>query len=386
MEIHEYQVKQLFKKHGLPILKGGVAYTLEEAVRVAENIGGMRWAVKAQIHDNNRHEGTFVEEDAGEGSGIRNAQTLCDVQQFAAQMLGRTLITPTTHHRGHEVKKIYIEEIVDIREKFNISLHIDEDLQQRVLVLQKENGQIKKYELTDKGITAFLIHRMANRMKLSVQNASHLSSIVRKMYTIFETYKARAVEISPLILTTHDKLIALDGRIVFDADTLYAYPEISTLKEIDTGTEREHSAQQNNFKYTKLSGNIACIVNGTGLGMATVDLITDNGGTVSCLLDIGTEPSKEIVAKAFHMVLGEPDIEGVLVNIFGGITRCDVIAQGLISASHEISVGMPLVVRMDGTNASVGGRLLQESHLPFEVTKDMDTAVKKIISLVEEVA
>jgi succinyl-CoA synthetase beta subunit len=250
----------------------------------------------------------------------------------------------------------------------------------------RENGHVKKYELNSKGITAFLMHRMANRMKLSSRLAVILTAIIRQMYVIFDTYKARAIELTPLVLTKDGHLVILDGRIVFDGDALFAYPDISALKEIDTGTEREHSARQNNFKYTKLGGNIACIVNGTGLGMATVDLIADKGGAVSCLLDIGTEPSKEVVAKAFRMVLGEPDIEGVLVNIFGGITRCDVIAQGLISASHEISVGMPLVVRMDGTNAAVGCRLLQESHLPFELTEQMDVAVEKIVARVEEVA
>lgn len=385
MEIHEYQVKALFKQHGLPVLKGGVAYTPEEAVRVAESVGGMQWVLKAQIHDNSRSKGFFVEDDAGEGSGIRYANSLQDVQKYAAQMLGKTLITPTTHHRGHEVKKVYIEEVVNIKEKFYISVRIDEQTQERILVLLRENGQLKRYELTRKGITAFLMHRMTNRMKLSGKAASKLSAIIRQVYDIFNAYKARAVELTPLILTEDNQLIALDGRIVFDADALFSYPEISALKEIDIGTEREHTAQQNNFKYTKFNGNIACIVNGTGLGMATVDLIADKGGAVSCLLDVGTEPSKEVVAKAFRMVLGEPDIEGVLVNIFGGITRCDVIAQGLISASHEISVGMPLVVRMDGTNAAVGCRLLQESHLPFELIERIDVAVEKIVSRVEEV-
>lgn len=385
MEIHEYQVKKLLKKHGLPVLKGGIAYTPEEAVRVAESIGGMRWAIKAQIHDSNRYKGFFIEEEAGEGGGFRLAQTLQEVQQFSAQMLGKTLITPTTHHRGHEVKKVYIEEFVDIKESFQISLRIDEETQSRVLVLVRENGHVKKYELTNKGITAFLMHRITNRMKLTGKTAVALNAIIRQMYDIFETYKARAMELTPLILTKENQLIVLDGRIVFDGDALFAYPEILALREIEVGTEREHSARQNNFKYTKLGGNIACIVNGTGLGMATVDLISDKGGAVSCLLDIGTEPSKEVVAKAFRMVLGEPDIEGVLVNIFGGITRCDVIAQGLIAASHEISVGMPLVVRMDGTNASVGGRLLQESHLPFELIEQMDKAVEKIVARVEEV-
>ena len=386
MEIHEYQVKRLFKKHGLPVLKGDVAYTPEEAVRAAESIGGIQWAIKAQIHDNNRYKGFFVEDEAGSGSGFRYADTLQDVQQFALQMLGKTLITPTTHHHGHEVKKVYIEEVVDIAEKFQLSLRIDENTQQRILVLLRENGQLKRYELTNKGITSFLLHRMTNRMKLSGKNASHLAEIVRSMYDLFHQYKARAVELTPLVLTKSGELVILDGRIVFDGDALFAYPQIYALKEIDAGTEREHSARQNNFKYTKLNGNIACIVNGTGLGMATVDLITDKGGAVSCLLDIGTEPSKEIVAKAFRMVLGEPDIEGVLVNIFGGITRCDEIAQGLISASHEISVGMPLVVRMDGTNAAVGCRLLQESHLPFELIEHMEEAVEKIVARVEEVA
>lgn len=385
MEIHEYQVKRLFQKHGLPVLKGGVAYTPEEAVRVAESIGGTQWAVKAQIHDGCRDKGYFVEESAGVGPGIRYADSLIDVQNFACQMLGKTLMTPTTHHKGHEVKKVYVEEVPAVKERFQISLRIDENTQKRMLVLLRENGQLKAYELTNKGVTAFMLHKMAARMKLTAAATVQLAVIIRHMYEIFETYKVRAIEMRPLILTTDHHLVALEGRIVFDADTLFAFPEISALREIDAGTEREHNAHQNNFKYTKLNGNIACIVNGSGLGMATVDLIKDKGGAVSCLLDIGTEPSKEVVAKAFRMVLGEPDIEGVLVNIFGGITRCDVIARGLIAASHEISVGMPLVVRMDGTNAAVGRRLLQESRLPFELIQEMDLAVTKIVDRVKEV-
>lgn len=386
MEIHEYQVKKLFQKHGLPILQGGVAYTPEEAVQVAKSIGGKQWVIKAQIHDNNRQSGFFVEPEASQGTGIRYAKSLADVRLYATQMLGNTLITPTTHHRGHEVTKVYVEEVVQVKERFQLSLRIDENEQQRSLVLLRENGQLKKYDLTSKGISAFLIHRMLNRMKLSNQLTFKLSHIVRQMYHIFDMYKAKAVELTPLIITIDDKLIALDGRIVFDSNALFAYPEISALKEVESGTEHENSAQQNNFKYTKFNGNIACIVNGSGLGKATIDLIADKGGSISCLLDIGTEPTKDIVSKAFRMVLGEPDIEGVLVNIFGGITRCDVIAQGLISASHEISVGMPLVVRMDGTNAAVGWRLLQESHLPFELIEHMDVAVDKIIELVEDIS
>lgn len=386
MEIHEYQTKRLFHEYGLPVLKGGVSYTPDEAVQTAESIGGDVWALKAQIHDGNRGKGFFVENNAGEGSGFRLASSLCEVREKAAQMLGKTLITPTTHHKGHEVRKIYVEEVVAIKEKFYISLQIDTDTQKKMLVLLRENGQLKKYELSEKGITAFLMHRMVNRMKLSGKAVGKFVSIMRQMYKLFAQYKAVAVELTPLILTNENQLIVLDGRIVFDGDALPGFPEISVLREIDVGTEREMTAHTHNFKYTKLNGNIACIVNGSGLGLATIDLTTDKGGAVSCLLDVGTEPTKEVVAKAFKMVLSEPDIEGVLVNIFGGITRCDVIAQGLIAASHEISVGMPLVVRMDGTNAVLGARLLQESRLPFETMRSMDKAVERIIKRVQEVS
>ncbi|MGN1062875.1 MAG: ATP-grasp domain-containing protein [Alphaproteobacteria bacterium] len=187
MEIHEYQVKRLFQKHGVPILKGGVAYTPEEAVRVAESIGGARWVVKAQIHDGCRDQGYFVEETAGDGSGIRYADSLIEVQNLATQMLGKTLITPSTHQKGHEVKKVYVEEVPVVKEKFHISLRIEEDQQKRVLALLRENGQFKMYDLTDKGITTFLLHRLTNRMKLMVRAAAQMAGIVRKMYDIFET-------------------------------------------------------------------------------------------------------------------------------------------------------------------------------------------------------
>lgn len=386
MEIHEYQVKKLFAKHGLPILKGAVAYTPDEAVRVASQIGGDLWAVKAQIHDGSKCRGFFVEEAAGDGTGLRFAESLDEVGHIASQMLGHTLITPTTYHKGHEVKKIYVEEVIDIEESFNLSLQVDVDTEKVLLVLHKENGQEKTYEVGQNGVSVFQMHRLSNRMKLKPKAAFQLIPILNHMYDIFKTYKTLAVEITPLVLDKKGDLIALDGRIVFDPDALFEFPEISALKEVDIGTEREAIARQHNFKYKKLSGNIACIVNGSGLGGATIDLVTDKGGAVSCLLDIGTEPSKEIVALAFRMVLSEPDIEGVLVNIFGGITRCDVIAQGLILASHEISVGLPLVVRMDGTNAAVGTRLLEESKLPFETISDMGQAVERIVMRVSEVA
>lgn len=385
MEIHEYQVKKLFAKHGLPVLKGGVAYTPDEAVRIAGQIGSELWAVKAQIHDGSRCRGFFVEDDAGKGTGLRFAESLDEVRDTAKQMLGRTLITPTTHHKGHEVKKIYIEEVVDIEESFDLSIRADTDTQKVLLVLVKENGEQKSYELSPKGVSVFQLHRLSNRMKLTPKAAFQLIPIVNHMFDIFKSYKATAVEITPLALDKKGDLVALDGRIVFDPDALFEFPEIAQLREIDAGTERESVARQHNFKYKKLGGNIACIVNGSGLGYATIDLVGDKGGSVSCLLDIGTEPTKEVVALAFRMVLSEPDIEGVLVNIFGGITRCDVIAQGLIAASHEISVGLPLVVRMDGTNAAVGTRLLQESKLPFETVSDMGKAVERIVTRVGEI-
>lgn len=385
MEIHEYQVKKLFAKHGLPVLKGAVAYTPDEAVRVAGQIGSDLWALKAQIHDGCRCRGFFVEDDAGKGTGLRFAESLDEVRDIAHQMLGHTLITPTTHHKGHEVKKIYIEEVIDIEESFDLSIQIDCDSEKVLLVLIKEDGTRKSYELGAKGVSVFQMHRLSNRMKLKPKTAFQLIPIINHMYDIFKTYKATAVEITPLALDKKGDLIALDGRIVFDPDALFEFPEISALREIDAGTEREAVARQHNFKYTKLGGNIACIVNGSGLGNATIDLVGDKGGAVSCLLDVGTEPTKEVVALAFRMVLSEPDIEGVLVNIFGGITRCDVIAQGLISASHEISVGLPLVVRMDGTNAAVGTRLLQESKLPFETISDMGKAVERIVTRVGEI-
>lgn len=385
MEIHEYQVKKLFAKHGLPVLKGGVAYTPDEAVRIAGQIGSELWAVKAQIHDGSKCRGFFVEDDAGKGTGLRFAESLDEVRDTAKQMLGRTLITPTTHHKGHEVKKIYIEEVVDIEESFDLSIRADTDTQKVLLVLVKENGEQKSYELSPKGVSVFQLHRLSNRMKLTPKAAFQLIPIVNHMFDIFKSYKATAVEITPLALDKKGDLVALDGRIVFDPDALFEFPEIAQLREIDAGTERESVARQHNFKYKKLGGNIACIVNGSGLGYATIDLVGDKGGSVSCLLDIGTEPTKEVVALAFRMVLSEPDIEGVLVNIFGGITRCDVIAQGLIAASHEISVGLPLVVRMDGTNAAVGTRLLQESKLPFETVSDMGKAVERIVTRVGEI-
>lgn len=381
MDIHEYQNKRIFKEHNLPVLKGNVAYTPQEAVLVARETGAMRWSVSAQTYAHDKLQGCFVENGK---TGIQEACSLEEVESIFADMLGKTFVTPSMP-MGQSIQRAYVEEACCVRKQFSVSIRVDTTSQSIVFCVQ--NGQkLKQYELSKNKPTLLFWYRVVHLFGLKGALNAKLLLLLRQMYHLFESYNALAVELSPLVLTQDNQLIVLDGRIIFDNESLFLFPEIAQLREVVPGKEREAQAEQYNFRYIPFNGNIACLVNGSGLGSATVDLIEAKGGHTSCLLDVGTEPTKESVSQAFKLALYEPDVEGIFVNIFGGITRCDVIAHGLISASKEIATGIPLVVRMDGTNAQVGTRLLFESGLPFIVLKSLDEAAETVIKKVEELS
>lgn len=382
MIIKEYQLKQLFKKAGVPLPKGQVAYTAEEAQTAAEEIGGNAWMVKAQVPLRSRSNGRFLDLPQDDISGICWANSPQMVAGLAEQMLGKTLITPESD-TGYAVRRVYVEEACMGRAEYKLSLRIDFLTQKLMLTVFAGNKTKHTYELMYKKTPQTLLRQVVRDLRLKDGPAKDMQMLIQKTADLFYTYEAVAVELDP-ILESNGRLIVLDGQIVFNDDSLFRFPEIESLHEREHLNDPQIIAYRHQFRYTKMDGNIACLVNGIGLGQATIDMIRAKGGQPSCLLDVGTEPSQDAVARALKLALSDPDVDGVLVNIFGGITRCDIIVQGLLAAAGEILAGLPVVVRMDGTNANIGHRLLFESRLPFTVIKKMDEAVSEIIRQVKE--
>lgn len=370
MDLYEYQIKHILSDAGIPVLKGAVAYTANEARQRATEIGGVQWLIKPQVYAY-----THLT-DASDGPQVRIVNTPDEAYEAALQLLAK-----------ENVRKVYVEEMVKIKSLFGVGIRIDLATQQVILVIKNNQGELTTCHITyewnktmPSGVEGCLV-----KAKIPVHLIRPLQKIIKKLFAVFMEYRARAVEVPMIALTEDERLVVLESRIVFDSNALFYMPQIARMKETDVDKKWNLAARKNNFKYMSFDGTIACLVNGIGLGLATLDAIHQGKAEAACLLDIGTEPSKEVVSKAFKLILSEPNIEGVLVNIFGGVTRCDVIASGLISASKEISVGMPIVVRMDGTNAAVGERLLAESGLPFIVMHTMSEAVHAIIQQVEAV-
>ena len=392
MQIHEFQVKRIFQDFGIPILKGAVAYTPTEAKRCAQDIGGQAWYVKAQVYSQSRAQGRFIENTAGKGGGIRTADSPEAVSEQAGRMLLNHMTTPTTGKKPLEVKKIYIEEAAQVQRAFRFSICMDFVNQKIVLtgVALSDTGELKG---TTHSVDLHLekplprIWTMSLLLRLGVPKNMLLRvfRILQSLYDLFKKYSAFEVQLDPLVLCERNRWVALGGSIEFDPDAIPCYKEIESLRDLDEETSTQRHARQNNFRYIKLQGNIGCLINGSGLGMATLDLIHQYEGRPACLLDIGATSTKEGITYAFKEMLCEPDIEGILINIFGASARCDTIAEALVSAAQEISVGMPIVVRMDGTNAQIGCRILFESGLPFIVKNSMDEAVECIVQSVREI-
>ncbi len=383
MNILEYQNKRIFKSYNLPVLKGKVAYTPEEAIQIATRIGGKSWQIKAQIYDTNRQAGHFIDLSDNNRDGIQIAKSIEEVRIIATHMLDHTFLTPTMDHSGQVVNRIYIEETIDAQYTFGVSVRLDLARQNYVFSVLVKN-KLHEFEMTHLRPTVLFWYRVIHAFNVRGIAQTALLGILRQLFNIFTTYQAIGVELNPLILTKNNKWIIGEGRIVFDSEAVNRFPDIMAIREVPTGRERQALADKYCFKYTPFQGTIACLVNGSGLGAATIELLEKNHGRPACLLDVGTEPTMEAVSRAFKLALSEPDVEGIFINIFGGLTRCDTVAQGLINASREISVGIPMVVRMDGTNANVGERLIFESRLPFTVIKQPEKAVIAIINAVEE--
>ncbi len=398
MNIHEYQAKGLLGRYGVPVPRGGVAYTPEEAVRVAEGLGGAVYVVKAQIHAGGRGKGHFKEEPQGKG-GVRVVKSTADVATAAEAMLGRTLVTVQTGPAGKEVGRIYVEEGCDIGRELYLSLLVDRKSGRVTIIASTEGGMAieEVAEATPEkiqtiaidpatGLSDFHARKVAFGLGLEGKQINAAVGFLKALYKAFNDLDASMVEINPLVVTGAGQLIALDAKMGFDDNALFRHKEVEELRDESEQDPTETEAEKASLNYVKLDGNIGCMVNGAGLAMATMDIIKLEGGEPANFLDVGGGATRERVTTAFKLILSDPNVEGILVNIFGGIMRCDVIAEGVVEAAREVSLHVPLVVRLEGTNVERGKQILAESGLPILSADDLGDAAVKIVRAVKEAA
>ncbi|WP_225771182.1 ADP-forming succinate--CoA ligase subunit beta [Inquilinus sp. Marseille-Q2685] len=398
MNIHEYQAKGLLGRYGVPVPRGGVAYTPEEAVRVAEGLGGGVYVVKAQIHAGGRGKGHFQEDPQGKG-GVRVVKSVEDVAANAGAMLGRTLVTVQTGPAGKEVGRIYVEEGCDIARELYLSLLVDRKSGRVTIIASTEGGMAieEVAEATPEkiltiaidpatGLSDFHARKVAFGLGLEGKQVNAAVGFLKALYRAFTELDASLVEINPLVVTGAGQLIALDAKMGFDDNALFRHKEVEELRDESEQDPTETEAEKASLNYVKLDGNIGCMVNGAGLAMATMDIIKLEGGEPANFLDVGGGATRERVTTAFKLILSDPNVEGILVNIFGGIMRCDVIAEGVVEAAREVSLHVPLVVRLEGTNVERGKQILAESGLPILSADDLGDAAVKIVRAVKEAA
>jgi succinyl-CoA synthetase beta subunit len=389
MNIHEYQAKSVLAKFGVAVPRGGVAYTPAEAEHVAQSLGGSLWVVKAQIHAGGR----------GKAGGVKLAKSLDEVKRLTKEMLGMTLVTHQTGPEGKEVKRVYIEEGSDIGSELYLSVVLDRKYSAITFVGCKDGG-VDIEEVAHKtpekiitvpvdpaaGIQAHHVRKLAFGMEIPAELHGDFQKMVFGFYDAFLKTDASQVEINPLVITKGNKLIALDAKFNFDDNALFRQPEIAEMRDESEEDPLELQAAKFGLSYVKMDGNIGCMVNGAGLAMATMDIIKLYGGEPANFLDVGGGASKEKVTEAFKLILSDPNVEGILVNIFGGIMRCDIIAEGIIAAAREVSLSVPLVVRLAGTNVELGKKMLATSGLPIVAADDLADAADKITANVKKQA
>jgi len=385
MNIHEYQAKELFKSYDIPVSTGSVAYTVDEIESAVNNVSGPTWVVKAQIHAGGR----------GKGGGVKVVSSAEDAIVEAKKMFGMNLITPQTGPEGKLVQRLYIENGSDIKKELYLSCLVDRATSKVAFIVSKMGGMdIEKVaeetpdEITtvfiepSTGITDLDIKTIALSLELSGPLVDQLDGLVKNLYKFFTEKDASLLEINPLIITDNDKLICLDAKVNFDDNALYRHPEIEELRDPNEEDKYELEAAKYDLAYIKLDGSIGCMVNGAGLAMASLDIIKLYGGEPANFLDVGGGASKEKVTSAFKIILSDPGVKGILVNIFGGIMRCDIIADGIVAAAKELQINVPLVVRLEGTNVDEGKNILNNSGIDIVSATDLDDAAKKIVELV----
>ena len=396
MNIHEYQAKSLLKKFGVAVPNGGIAYTTAEAVDVAKSLPGPVWVVKSQIHAGGRGAGRFKDGDPEKG-GVRLAKSVDDVKDGAAAMLGQTLVTKQTGPLGKEVKRIYVEDGCDIARELYLSILMDR-VTSRITVMASTEGGMDIEEVAEKtpekiikvaidpifGMEGFYARQIAFGLGLEGKQVSSAVKLLTALYKAFTKLDASLLEVNPLVVTGSGDVIALDAKMNFDDNALYRHPDIAEMRDEDEEDPTELEASKHELNYIKLDGSIGCMVNGAGLAMATMDIIKLYGAEPANFLDVGGGATKERVTTAFKIILSDPNVEGILVNIFGGIMRCDVIAEGVVAAAREVSLQVPLVVRLEGTNVDLGKKILGESGLAIIAADNLADAAAKIVQAVKE--
>jgi succinyl-CoA synthetase beta subunit len=389
MNIHEYQAKSLLAQFGVAVPRGGVAYTPEEAEKVARDLGGSVWVVKAQIHAGGR----------GKAGGVKVVKSVTDAVTATRAMLGTKLKTHQTGPEGKEVKRVYIEEGCQIARELYLGMLLDRATA-RVTVMASAEGGMDIEEVAAKspekiirvsidpatGLQPFHAREIAFALGLEGKQINSAVKFLDGLYRAFQALDASLVEINPLVVTASGDLLALDAKMNFDDNALFRQPNIRALRDEDEEDPAELEASKHDLNYVKLSGNIGCMVNGAGLAMATMDIIKLYGGEPANFLDVGGGATRERVTTAFKLILSDPHVEGILVNIFGGIMRCDVIAEGVVAAAREVSLHVPLVVRLEGTNVELGKKILAQSGLPILSADNLADAAEKIVKSVREAA
>ena len=398
MNIHEYQAKAVLKEFGVPVSNGRAIMQASQAEEAAKELGGPLWVVKSQIHAGGRGKGKFKETSAGEKGGVRLAKSIDEVNQFASQMLGNTLVTIQTGPHGKQVNRLYIEDGSDIAKEFYLSMLVDRATSRIAFVVSTEGGMdIEEVaHKTPEKIVTFSVdpatgimphhgRAVAKALMLSGDLAKEAGVLVEQLFNAFVAKDMAMLEINPLIVTADNHLRCLDAKISFDSNALYRHPEIMALRDETEEDAKEIEASKYDLSYIALDGTIGCMVNGAGLAMATMDIIKLYGEFPANFLDVGGGATKEKVTAAFKIITADPNVQGILVNIFGGIMKCDVIAEGVIAAVKEVGLTVPLVVRLEGTNVQLGKDIISKSGLNVIAADDLDDAAQKIVKAVREI-
>jgi succinyl-CoA synthetase beta subunit len=397
MNIHEYQAKELLAKYGVPVPAGYPAMSAEEGVEAAQKLPGPLWVVKAQIHAGGRGKGRFKELPEGSKGGVRLAHSIDEVREHAQEILGKTLVTAQTGPNGKQVQRLYITDGVDIAKEFYLALLVDRQTGRIAVVASTEGGvEIEKvaHESPDKIMTltidpatGLMPHHgreVAAAFDLSGDLSKQAGKVLAKLYDAFVGTDASQIEINPLAVTDKGELLVLDAKVGFDNNAEFRHPELEQMRDLSEEDPMEIEASKYDLSYIKLDGSIGCMVNGAGLAMATMDIIKLEGGEPANFLDVGGGANKEKVTAAFKIILSDPSVKGILVNIFGGIMRCDIIAEGIVAAAREVSLNVPLVVRLEGTNVQQGKDILASSGLPIIAANDLGDAARKIVAEVKQ--
>ena len=386
MKIHEYQAKELFKKFGIPIPLGGAAFSVEEARKVAEGLGGWPVVVKAQIHAGGR----------GKGGGVKLARSAAEVNTVAGQILGMTLVTHQTGPEGRRVRKVLVEQGLNIKKELYLSI-IPDRASAKIVIMASEAGGMDIEEVAAKtpekiikvfvnpllGLQGYHCRQLAFGLNLPPLAVKAFTPMIQNLYRLFVEYDCSLVEINPLVITAEDAVIALDAKVNFDDNALFRHKNVLEFRDLDEENPLEVEASKFNLNYINLDGNVGNMVNGAGLAMATMDIIKLAGAEPANFLDVGGGASAEMVENGFRIILSDPNVKGILINIFGGILRCDILARGVVEAATKTGIKVPVVVRMEGTNVEEGRRILAESGLNLITAADLKDAAKKVAEIVK---